>query len=52
MNAPWEKKRPEKLGKPKRLTADQKAAAKKFADKNNLPWPSLVASMFGARQKK
>lgn len=51
MKAPWDKKRPEKLGKPKRLTAFQKMAAKERAAQAGRPYPNLVDNMAVARKK-
>jgi len=50
-NAPWEKKRPEKLGKPKRLTPQQKQAAKAAAAAAGRPYPNLIDNMNAARKK-
>ena len=48
----WEKARPKKLGKPKELSKNQKAAAKRFAKSTGTQYPSLVANMRGAQAKK
>jgi hypothetical protein len=45
----WEKPRPEKLGKPKKLTPAQKAKAKTAAKKAGRPYPSLVDNMRAAK---
>lgn len=50
MNAPWEKKRPEKLGKPQRLTPDQKQKAKQAAAAAGRPYPNLVDNMNAAKR--
>lgn len=47
----WDKKRPEKLGKPKRLTPQQKQAAKQMAEAAGRPYPNLVDNMRAARKK-
>lgn len=53
MNKPvYEKPRPKSLGKPKKLSPNQKAAAKRFAEKTGTKYPSLVANMHGAKAKK
>jgi hypothetical protein len=48
----WEKPRPKKLGKPEKLSPNQKRAAKTFAKKTGTAYPSLVANMQGAKAKK
>jgi hypothetical protein len=48
----WEKDRPESLGKPKKLSPNQKRAAKSFAKKTGTKYPSLVANIAGAKAKK
>jgi hypothetical protein len=50
--AVWEKRRPEDLGKPKKLSSNQKKAAKAFAKKTGTAYPSLVANMHGAKAKR
>ncbi len=50
--AVYEKPRPKSLGKPKALSANQKAAAKRFAKATGTKYPSLVANMRGAQAKK
>jgi hypothetical protein len=52
MKQVWEKKRPKGLGKPKKLSPNQKKAAKAFAEKTGTKYPSLVANMAGAKAKK
>lgn len=47
----WEKPRPKGLGKPKPLSASQKAKAKEIARKSGTKYPSLVANMQAARTK-
>ncbi len=48
----WEQPRPDKLGKPKKLSASQKTAAKSAAKKAGRPYPNLVDNMRAARRKK
>jgi len=48
----WEKKRPKDLGEPKKLSSNQKKAAKAFAKRTGTPYPSLVANLHGAKAKK
>ena len=48
----WSKPRPKDLGKPKKLSPNQKKAAKSFAKKTGTAYPSLVANMHGAKAKK
>jgi hypothetical protein len=52
MKEVWEKPRPKKLGKPQKLSPNQKKAAKSFAKRTNTPYPSLVANIHGAKAKK
>ena len=52
MKPVYEKPRPKGLGKPKKLSPNQKRAAKAFAKKSGSAYPSLVANMAGARAKK
>lgn len=47
----WEKKRPKKLGKPKPMTAGQKAMAKVMAKKAGRPYPNMVDNLRAARKK-
>ena len=48
----WEKPRPKSLGKPSKLSKNQKASAKRFAKSTGTKYPSLVANMRGAQAKK
>jgi len=48
----YEKPRPKGLGKPKALSSNQKATAKRFAKSTGSKYPSLVANMRGAQAKK
>ena len=48
----YEKARPKALGKPKALSPNQKAAAKRFAKSTGTKYPSLWANMRGAQAKK
>ena len=48
----WEKPRPKDLGEPKKLSPNQKRAAKAFAKKTGTKYPSLVANIAGAKAKK
>lgn len=50
--APWEKPRPKGLGKPKALTAGQKASAKASAKAAGRPYPNLVDNMRAARSSR
>lgn len=52
MKSVWDKPRPKSLGKPKELSKNQKAAAKRFAKSTGTKYPSLVANMRGAQAKK
>ena len=52
MKEVWEKPRPKGLGKPKKLSPNQKRAAKAFAKRTGTAYPSLVANMAGAKAKK
>ena len=47
----WDKKRPDKLGKSKKLTSSQKKSAKAAAAKAGRPYPNLVDNMRAARKK-
>ena len=47
----WDKPRPKKLGKPRKLTPAQKAKAKAFAERTGTRYPSLVANMAALREK-
>ena len=47
----WDKKRPEGLGTPKKLTAAKKAKAKAIAKAAGRPYPNLVDNMRVARSK-
>jgi hypothetical protein len=46
----WEKPRPKALGKPKTLSAKQKASAKVTAKAAGRPYPNLVDNMRAARK--
>ena len=48
----WDKKRPEGLGKPKKLTPAKKASAKAAAKAAGRPYPNLVDNMRAAKGKK
>jgi hypothetical protein len=48
----WEKARPKNLGKSKKLSPNQKRAAKAFAKRTGTTYPSLVANMHGAKAKR
>lgn len=48
----WDKPRPAGLGPSKKLSSNQKSAAKAFAKKTGTVYPSLVANMQGAKAKK
>jgi hypothetical protein len=49
MKEVWDKERPKELGKSKSLTAMQKRAAKRMAQKANRPYPNLVDNMRAAK---
>jgi hypothetical protein len=48
----WDKKRPEGLGKPQKLTPAKKASAKATAKAAGRPYPNLVDNMRAAKGKK
>ena len=47
----WDKPRPKKLGKPKTLTAGQKAKAKAAAKAGGRPYPNMVDNIRAAKGK-
>ncbi len=47
----WDKKRPESLGAPKKLSAGKKAAAKAAAKAAGRPYPNMVDNIRAARKK-
>ena len=47
----WDKARPKGLGKPKALSAGQKAKAKAAAKAAGRPYPNLIDNMRAARSK-
>lgn len=47
----WNKPRPEKLGKPKKLAPKAKAKAKAMAKAAGRPYPNLVDNLNAARRK-
>ena len=47
----WDKPRPSKLGKPKKMSSAKKASAKAMAKKAGRPYPNLVDNMRAARKK-
>lgn len=47
----WDKSRPKGLGKPKKLSPEQKTAAKAAAKKAGRPYPNLVDNMRASRKK-
>ena len=49
--AVWDKPRPEKLGKPKKLSSKNKASAKAMAKAAGRPYPNLVDNMREAKGK-
>ena len=51
MKEVWDKPRPSGLGKPKKLSAAKKSAAKAAAKKAGRPYPNLVDNMRAARKK-
>jgi len=48
----WDKKRPESLGKPKKMSSKKKASAKAMAKAAGRPYPNLVDNMRAARGNK
>jgi hypothetical protein len=48
----WDKPRPKGLGKPRKLTPTQQAAAKLAASKAGRPYPNMVDNMRAARKDK
>ena len=50
MKEVWDKERPKELGKPKKLTPMQKAAAKAMAKKAGRPYPNMVDNMRAAKK--
>jgi hypothetical protein len=48
---PWRKKRP-KIGKPTKLSPEDKQAAKTRAARAGRPYPNLVDNMWAASRKK
>jgi hypothetical protein len=46
----WDKERPKSLGKSKKLTPMQKAAAKAMAKKAGRPYPNMVDNMRAAKK--
>jgi hypothetical protein len=52
VKAPWDKKRPDDLPKPKKLTASQKSSAKKAAKAAGRPYPNLIDNMRMAQKRK
>jgi hypothetical protein len=47
----WSKPRPQSLGKPKKLTPEQKAKAKGMAKSAGRPYPNMVDNIRAARSK-
>jgi hypothetical protein len=47
----WDKARPKDLGKPKKMSATNKASAKAMAKAAGRPYPNLVDNMRAARKK-
>ena len=48
----WDKKRPDDLGKPKKLSPAKKAKAKATAAAAGRPYPNLVDNMRAAKKGK
>lgn len=48
----WDKKRPDDLGKPKKLSPAKKASAKAAAKKAGRPYPNLIDNMQAAKKGK
>lgn len=47
----WEKPRPKKLGKPKKLSPEQKTSAKASAKAAGRPYPNMIDNMKAGRRK-
>lgn len=47
----WDKPRPKRLGKPKKMSAAKKSSAKAMAKAAGRPYPNLVDNMRAARKK-
>lgn len=47
----WDKPRPSKLGKPKKLSSAKKKSAKAAAKAAGRSWPNLIDNMRAARKK-
>jgi hypothetical protein len=52
VKAPWDKARPKDLPEPKKLSSDQKSAAKRAAKAAGRPYPNLVDNMRAAQKRK
>ena len=50
MKEVWDKERPKSLGKSKKLSPMQKAAAKQMAKKSGRPYPNLVDNMRASKK--
>jgi hypothetical protein len=48
----WDKTRPKNLGKPKKLSSENKSKAKAIAKAAGRPYPNLVDNMRAARKSK
>ena len=48
----WDKKRPEGLGAPKKLSPSKKSSAKAMAKAAGRPYPNLIDNMRAAKGKK
>jgi len=46
----WEKPRPKSVGKPQKLSPEQKASAKAAAKKAGRPYPNLVDNIRAAKK--
>jgi hypothetical protein len=47
----WDKPRPKKLGKPKKMSSAKKTSAKAMAKAAGRPYPNLIDNMRAARKK-
>ncbi len=47
----WDKPRPKGLGTSKKLTPEQKASAKKMAEKAGRPYPNMIDNIRAAMKK-
>jgi hypothetical protein len=48
----WDKKRPDSLGKPQKMSSEKKSKAKAMAKAAGRPYPNLIDNMRAARKSK